>query len=376
MRKIAFLAALLAVFSCGSSAKPNPEPTPEPGPEPTPTIVFAKGADISWASEMEAGGRKFKKKDGTVAPLLDVLKDCGFNSIRLRVWVNPYEGWSGKGDVMEVARKVKAAGMALMVDFHYSDFFADPSRQLVPSVWKADASDVNKMAAHVADHTKDVLSALKNIGVEVKWIQIGNETRGGMLYPAGQLNYDNKGAEFYGFLKLYNAGYDAAKAIYPDAFVMPHLNNAFDSSNNAWWFGQFKAQGGKCDMVALSHYPQYEPDPSGTNSKAVSYIKSVAAAMGVPVMISEVGVKSRANEASAKSLLKSFMDQVSKLEQCAGVFYWEPEVDGVWKPEIYTKPAELSKYSGKAESGAWNAYDQGAFTTDGKPTSVLDVFAD
>ena len=376
MRKIAFLAALFAFLSCGSSAKSDPEPTPEPpGPE-KPAIVFAKGADISWASEMEAGGRSFKKKDGTAAPLLDVLKDCGFNAIRLRVWVNPYEGWSGKGDIVSVAKKVKAAGLSLMVDFHYSDFFADPSRQLVPSVWKADANDVDKMAVHVAEHTKDVLSALKGTGVEVKWIQIGNETRGGMLYPAGKLNYDRKGDEFYGFLKLYNAGYDAAKAIFPDAYVMPHLNNAYDSSNNTWWFGQFKAQGGKFDMVALSHYPQYEKDPSGTNSKAVSYIKSAAAALGVPVMISEVGVKSKANEASAKSLLKSFMDQVTKLDQCAGVFYWEPEVDGVWKPEIYTKPAELSKYSGKTETGAWNAYDQGAFTTDGKPTSVLDVFAD
>ena len=263
-----------------------------------------------------------------------------------------------------------------MVDFHYSDFFADPTRQLVPSVWKADASDVEKMAVHVAEHTKDVLSALKNVGVEVKWIQIGNETRGGMLYPAGQLNYDRKGEEFAGFVKLYNAGYDTAKAIFPDAYVMPHLNNAFDSSNNAWWFAQFKAQGGKFDMVALSHYPQYEKDPAGTNSKAVSYIKSVAAAMGVPVMISEVGVKTPAGESTAKSLLKSFMEQVAKLDQCAGVFYWEPEVDGVWKPEIYSKPSELAKYTGTPQSGAWNAYDQGAFTTDGKPTSVLDAFAD
>ena len=372
MKKIAFLAALFAFLSCGSSDKPDPEPVPEPVPD----VVFAKGADISWASEMEADGRSFKKKDGTAAPLLEVLKDCGFNAIRLRVWVNPYGGWSGKGDVLAAARKVKAAGMALMVDFHYSDFFADPGRQLVPSVWKADADDVNKMAAHVTDHTKDVLSALKGAGVDVKWIQIGNETRGGMLYPAGQLNYARKGEEFAGFVKLYNAGYDTAKAIFPDAFVMPHLNNAFDSSNNAWWFGQFKAQGGKFDMVALSHYPQYEADPAGTNAKAVSYIKSVAAAMGVPVMISEVGVKSRAHEASARSLLKSFMDEVRKIDKCAGVFYWEPEADGVWKPEIYTKPAELSKYSGKSETAAWNAYDQGAFTTAGAPTSVLDVFAD
>lgn len=378
MKKTALLAALLAVFACGSNNKTTPDNTQEPETTPvTPEeTTFAKGADISWASEMEAGGRTFKKKDGTTAALLDVLKDCGFNAIRLRVWVNPYKGWSGKDDVVAVAKKVKSAGMKLMIDFHYSDFFADPARQKIPAAWEADAGDMAKLIAHVSDHTSEVLNALKSAGVDVTWIQIGNETRGGMLSPAGGLEYNNKGKEFLNFLRLYNAGYDAAKAVYPSAWVMPHLNNAFDSSNNAWWFSQFKAQGGKFDMVALSHYPQYESNPTSTNSKAVSYIKSAISTLGVPVLIAEVGVKSQANESTAKSLLQTFMDEVKKIDKCVGVFYWEPEVDGSWRPEIYTKPAELTKYTGSSVTIAWNAYDQGAFTTGGKPTSVLDVFSD
>ena len=384
MKKTAFLAALLAFLSCGSSVKPSPEPEPEPAP----SDVFARGADISWASEMEAGGRSFKKKDGTAAPLLEVLKDCGFNAIRLRVWVNPYGGWSGKEDVVAVARKVKAAGMALMIDFHYSDFFADPSRQLVPSAWKADVSDPEKMAAHVSGHTRDVLAALKSAGVEVKWVQIGNETREGMLYPAGQAVWKNERIDLANFVRLYNAGYEAAKSVYPSAYVMPHLNSAFFSASygNPMWLEDFKAKGGKFDMIAFSHYPQYESKmwidgkeksltPAEVNQYALAYIKKVMADYGVPVMIAETGVRTQASESTAKSLLKSFMDEVRNLDQCAGVFYWEPEVDGSWKPEIYSKPAELAKYTGTPQTRPWNAYDQGAFTPAGSPTSVLDVFA-
>ena len=155
MKKLIWLAAFLAVCSCGGK-QVDPDP---PTPDPTPTVVetpsFAKGADISWASEMEAGGRTFRKKDGKSAPLLDVLREGGFNAIRLRVWVDPYKGWSGPADVEAVAKKVSAAGLALMVDFHYSDFFADPSRQKAPSAWEKDKADADKVAALVTTHTRE-----------------------------------------------------------------------------------------------------------------------------------------------------------------------------------------------------------------------------
>ena len=386
MKKVFILmAALFVAFSCGENSpsptdttpatdtKPDPEPEPKPDPQPT-TLTFAKGADISWASEMVAGGRKFYKKDGTQAALLDVLKDCGINAIRLRVWVNPYKGWSGKEDVLAMANQVKSAGMALMINFHYSDFFVDPGRQTMPEAWLSDKDNLDKMCQHVSDHTKDVLQTLKDAGVTVNWIQVGNETRNAILSPTGDLVWANKGSEFAAFVKLYNAGYEAAKAIYPDAYVMPHINNAFDASNNTWWFGQFKAQGGKFDMVALSHYPQSESDPSATNTKAVNYIKQAATTLGVPVMVSEVGVKTPAGEVKAKEVLQAFMTAVKQIDQCAGVFYWEPEVDGSWVPAMYKDADAIYKYTGKRET--WGAYNMGAFTTGGKPTSVMDVFSD
>ena len=373
------LTAMLALFACTPK---NPDPETPTTPTTIETPAFALGADIGWASEMEAGGRKFKKKDGTQAALTEVLKDCGVNAIRLRVWVDPYKGWSGKADVVAAAKKAKAAGQALMIDFHYSDFFADPSRQVVPSAWNADKADAGKLATRVSAHTKDVLQALKDAGVQVHWVQVGNETRNGMLWPAGRL-WDDSGKDIPGgwsnLVKLSNAGYEAAKAVYPSAIVMPHLNHGYE--DNSWWFQKFKENGGKFDAIALSHYPQSDNlDEDGKpiitsaqcDSRAIDQIKALASAFHVPVYVAEVGVKQK--ESNASTVLSSFMKEVRKITSCKGVFYWEPEVDGTWKPEIYGNQSELRKYSGDATTGAWGPYDMGAFTTDGAPGAVMDAF--
>lgn len=384
MKKMLFMAAFFAAFACACGNKDNTTPTPDPAPTPS---SFTKGADISWASEMEAGGIRFKKKDGTQADLLDVLKDCGINAIRLRVWVDPYKGWSGKADVVAMAKRVTAAGLALMVDFHYSDFFADPGRQKIPAAWEADKADMTKMCAHVSAHTTEVLQALKDAGVTVRWVQVGNETRNGMLSPLGDAVWKNDQIDLTSFVKLYNAGYDAAKAVYPQALVMPHLNNAFMSVSygNPMWLQDFKAKGGKMDMIALSHYPQYESKmwingtektltPAEANQYALAYIKSAITTFKVPVMVAEVGVNPKYS--TSASLLASFMTEAKKIEGCAGVFYWEPQVNGSWKPEVYGNTAELSRLTGQKITSPWGAYDQGAFTYDYAPSAVLDCFTD
>jgi len=329
------------------------------------TPSFAKGADVSWLSEMEAGGKTFKKKDGTTADCFEVLKDCGVNSIRLRVWVNPYKGWSGKEDMVKLAERAAKAGMALMVDFHYSDFFCDPSRQTIPSAWAADASDVNKMCTHVKEHTTEVLEALKSAGVTPAWIQIGNETRNGFLWPIGQLWGTGAGGSEK-FADLYKAGYNAAKAVFPSAMAGPHLNNAYD--DNSWWFRDRKASGCKFDFIALSHYPQLEDKmtPAKYNAAAVSQMKALHSAFSVPIIISEVGVKissgssAYGGETTAATILSEFMAEVHKLSFCAGVFYWEPEVYDWWKPAVY-------------QSLGWNSYGQGAFLAGGKPSKIMDA---
>ena len=374
MKRLLFLlAAACLTLSCdpppidpdnprGNNNNNTPQVDPDPVPAVVETPAFARGADVSWVSEMEAGGKGFKKQDGTAADIFEVLKDVGINSIRLRVWVNPTDGWSGKADVLALAKRAWNAGLALMIDFHYSDFFADPSRQDFPKDWAADKADVEKTAARVREHTSDVLGALKEAGVSPAWIQIGNETRNGFLWPLGQL-WSSGGSTPGGwnnFVTLYNSGYNAAKEIFPQAIVMPHLNNAYD--DNDWWFKDLKSRGGKFDAIALSHYPQTNSKmtPEQMNSAALSRIKSLGSTYGVPVYVSEVGVKISTESASA-SVLKAFMDGVAGISACKGVFYWEPEVYGWWKPAVYT-------------SLGWNAYDMGAFNSDGRPSSIMNAF--
>ena len=140
MNRLSTLITLFAVLFAGCQEN-KPEDKTEPEPEPqtvVPVPGFAKGADVSWASEMEKDGRTFRLKNGTQADIFDVLKELGINSIRLRVWVNPTGGWSGPEDVVRLASRAYKAGLAVMVDFHYSDFFADPARQTIPKAWEAD----------------------------------------------------------------------------------------------------------------------------------------------------------------------------------------------------------------------------------------------
>ena len=330
-------------------------------PQPVQTPAFAKGADISWVSEMEKDGRTFQLKNGTKADIMDVLKETGVNAIRLRVWVNPTGGWSGKDDVVKLATRAAKAGLALMVDFHYSDFFADPGRQDIPSAWAADKNDLEKMAKHVSDHTTEVLKALQDASVTPNWVQVGNETRNGMLWPAGQLwtesgNIPNGRANF---AKLLNAGYDAVKAVFPRCPVLAHVDNAY--ADNVWWFDEIQAAGGKFDAIALSHYPQTQPDWKKCNADALERIQYLTLKFNKEVLVSEVGVKTPANATLAAQVLSEFVTGIKGIPKCTGIFYWEPEVDGKWKPAVYGPLG-------------WNAYDMGAFTSDGKATGVMDAF--
>lgn len=370
------LAASVLGAGCGGSDNEKKE---EPDVPPVEEVAFARGADISWASEMEydmahnpsrINGTAFKDAKGNTG-LLPVLKSAGVNAIRLRVWVKPEDpnGWSGKDDVVTMAKRAADVGMSVMIDFHYSDFFADPGKQITPAEWSG--LDLKGLSAKVAEHTKDVLSALKSAGVTPLWVQVGNETRPGMLWETGRL-YNDKG-EIAGGWKNYtalnNAGYDAVKAIFPRAQVIVHIDNAYQ--DNSWFFDKLKANGGKFDMIGLSHYPMAGSGMTwkAMNSAAILNIKTLAAKYGCRVMVCEIGVSGSASDLAASTkCVKDFMNSAKALSICAGVFYWEPEVDGKWRPSIYEKPGRN-----------WGAYGAGAFTSDGSalyPTSVLAAFGE
>ena len=221
---------------------------------------FAKGADVSWLTEMEKDGVKFYNQNGKATECMKLLREEGTNSIRLRVWVNPEGGWCGKDDVIAKAWRAQQLGFRLMIDFHYSDTWADPAHQTVPAAWQGYTAEQMKQA--VADHTKDVLTALKDKGVtNVEWVQVGNETRDGMLWNDAEGDdakavtgrVSENAANFAAYV---NAGYDAVKAVYPQAKVIVHVDEGNNLGRYTWLFGELKKNGGKWDVIGMSLYPE------------------------------------------------------------------------------------------------------------------------
>jgi arabinogalactan endo-1,4-beta-galactosidase len=170
---------------------------------------FVKGADIGWLDQMEATGYKFYDSNGIQKDCMQILKGKGINTIRLRVWVNPsndkISGHCSKKEVAKMALMAKNRGMRIMIDFHYSDTWADPAHQLKPAAWAGHS--FAQLLDDVYRHTFEILDTLKQIGVTPEWVQIGNEITGGMLLPDGSTDNWSELAQ------LLNKGYEATKAI-------------------------------------------------------------------------------------------------------------------------------------------------------------------
>lgn len=327
---------------------------------PDPVVgSYAYGADCSWITEQEADGVLFYDTLGRADDGMRVMREAGMNAVRLRVWVNHTTGWCNKEDVIVKAKRAAALKLRVMIDFHYSDFFADPSRQNIPVDWAN--YDLAQMKQAVANHTADVLSALKAEGVTPEWIQVGNETRNGMLWPMGQL-WNNNGDLPNGwknYAALTTAGYDACKAIFPDAVVIVHIDNAYE--NNNWFFRKLKQNGGKFDMIGLSHYPMMKEwsgkDWDAMNQLAAQHITLLYNEFKCPIMVVEIGTKA-SSVAQAAEVIADFRQRVDALDYMNGIFYWEPQVYNNWRPQEYI-------------SLGWGAYNMGAFTSNGQPNNAL-----
>lgn len=216
----------------------------------------AKGADVSWLTEMEGDGVKFYNKEGKATECLALLRDLGVNSIRLRVWVNPDGGWCGKDDVVKKACRAQQLGFRLMIDFHYSDTWADPAHLTVPAAWKGYTFEQMKQA--VATHTTEVQKALRDRGVSnVEWVQVGNETRDGMLWNDQDVSVTGRCSKnAANFAAYVNAGYDAVKDVYPSAKVIVHIDEGNTLSRYTWIFDELRNHGGKWDVIGMSLYPE------------------------------------------------------------------------------------------------------------------------
>ena len=146
--------------------------------------TFWLGADISGTSTLESFGQQLFNAQGESCENTRLMKSYGLNAARYRVWVNPRGGFSSKEDVLKLALRAKELDMAIMIDFHYSDWWADPGKQNIPKAWEE--MNYEQMKSALAQHTRETLQLLKENGIDVKWVQIGNETTNGFLWPMGR----------------------------------------------------------------------------------------------------------------------------------------------------------------------------------------------
>lgn len=353
--RLKHIAIAAAALFCACS----PDSSREENPVTMDRTFFAKGVDISWATQMEADGMKFYGSDGQQKECTAVMKEAGADAVRLRVWVNPEGGWCGKEDVLEKAKRAQTLGMKIMIDFHYSDTWADPGNQKTPQAWAG--YDVSKLVEAVEKHTKDILNTLKSNNISVEWVQVGNEVNSGMLHPLGNIGKPEHIPNFASFI---NAGSKAVKEVYADAKVILHRSNGYESDGFAWFLNVAKAQNINYDMIGMSLYPswwengRYTPWQNIVES-CLTNIKSFAQTYGKPVMLCEFGMPVSEPETAAEAL-QYILDKAKNIKELHGIFYWEPEVYGGWKPSYY-------------DSLGWGPYEMGAFKN-GRPTAALDPF--
>ena len=189
---------------------------------------------------------------------VEAFADAGANLVRLKVWVNPADGYNTTNEVVATAKRVKAAGMKVLVDFHYSDRWTDPGAQGMPAAWVGLSPQA--VADAVYAHTFEVLSALKNAGATADSVQVGNEINPGMLWPLGQTwdvnPSDNvTGAQWDNLALFLTAGSRAAKDVSAQTDVILHLTNINNGIGGlTWWFDEVSKRGVPFDTIGLSYY--------------------------------------------------------------------------------------------------------------------------
>jgi arabinogalactan endo-1,4-beta-galactosidase len=207
------------------------------------------GADISSLKKSEDLDGIYRDASGTPTDALQILKDNGLNYARLRVWVDPADGYHDKAEILEMAVRLKKLGIKLLVDFHYSDNWADPGKQIKPSAWNG--YDFEQLKKALYDHTFDVCNSLVAQGTPPDMIQVGNEINAGMLWPDGHTydppNWDN-------LAQLLIAGYDAVKACSPETQVMLHIAEGGDNELARWWFDSITHRDVPFDVIGISYY--------------------------------------------------------------------------------------------------------------------------
>lgn len=255
--------ALLAVcLSCGLAASAFAADAVKTRPFNAMPADFIKGADISTLLEAEQHGAKFYNQNGQQQDAIAILKANGVNYVRLRLWVDPQDA-SGKTygggsnnleNTIALAKRVKAQGLKLLLDFHYSDFWTDPGKQFKPKAWEK--MDYPQLKTAIHDYTRDTIARFKKEGVLPDMVQIGNEINGGMLWPEGK-SWGQGGGEFDRLAGLLNAAISGLKENLTggeQVKIMLHLAEGTKNDTFRWWFDEIAKRDVPFDIIGLSMY--------------------------------------------------------------------------------------------------------------------------
>jgi arabinogalactan endo-1,4-beta-galactosidase len=363
---------------------------------------FVKGMDLSTLLEMERCGAKYYDH-GQEMDILDIMKKYDVDTIRLRLWNDPKSEsgepyGAGNNDLAEtiaIGKRVTDAGLGVLLNFHYSDFWADPGKQIKPKAWAS--YGVEELEKAVYDFTKDSLQQVLDAGVNVTMIQVGNELSNGLLWPEGQLpNYDN-------VAKFVSAGIRACREVKADIPLMIHLDNGGNNALYRDWFDHYMERGEDFDYIGLSYYPFWH----GTLQMLEGNMNDIAVRYGKELIVAEVSMghtmedyksyekltdserKGYATkpELAAKveypmtvqgqvDFTKDFLNRVANVadDKGAGFFWWEP----AWIPvpgSGWATPASLKYMNDPGPCGNEWA-NQALFDYEGNALPTLEVIRD
>ncbi|WP_432485737.1 glycoside hydrolase family 53 protein [Kineococcus esterisolvens] len=380
LRRRSLLAALAAAPAAGAAlvaAGPTAAAAPGGGPG-----LAVRGADLSFLLQSEAAGARYADARGRVRPVEQLLRSQGANWVRLRVWVDPPAGYSGTASTVELARRAKRAGLKVLVDLHYSDFWADPAHQTTPAAWVG--QDLATLARTVRSYTAQTLRAIADGGGRVDMVQVGNEVTAGMLWPLGQVYRPGQPADWTGFTTLLRAGIAGVRDVHPrrrNVPVMVHIDRGGDNGGSRWFYDHVLAEGVDFDVIGQSYYPFWHGslDDLHTNldDLATHYGKDLVLVetaypwtledgdglenlIARPEQLPDISrfPPTPQGQADYFEALREVLLAVSE-RRCLGFFAWEP----AWLPGVGWEP------------GAGNPNDNlTMFTHDGRALPALAAF--
>jgi len=249
--------------------------------------LSVRGADMSFLPQLEEAGVQYRDLAGRLRPAEQILAHAGANYLRLRVWVDPPPGYSDKARALGLAKRAKRAGMKILLDPHYSDFWADPGKQPIPGSWPTDLAG---LTTKIHSYTRELVCAFADQGTPVDIVQVGNEITNGILWPVGQLYLSDGTQQWSQLAQLLKAGVAGAREAagrrghaHPMR-TMLHIDKGGKLGDTRWFFDNITAQGVPFDIIGQSYYPMWH----GSIAELQANLDDSVSRYGKPVLLAEV----------------------------------------------------------------------------------------